>query len=230
MRGSRPIAVDDAEKETRGVFALASDLFQYLQFEWVAFVVSYDASHRQHLLGKFEGWFLKVDPAEGWWSSAMSVVLALMKGPPELSGFQRALYWMLLALAVLLLVLTSRALWIIWLMLREYLSRPGGGDRVMKRRPEARFYDRLLVALERRGLSRPADMTPREFAVSVAMEDATLSPVRRLTDWYYEVQYGQTELASEQKAFIRAFLQFLREGAPLGQRPPTIDDGGAISG
>ena len=86
------------------------------------------------------------------------------------------------------------------------------------RRPEARFYDRLLVLLANKGHVKPAHVSPREFAVELARSYRDLAEVPRWTDWFYEAQYGRRGLDKDQWIQIKSFLQRLREDAPFGTR------------
>jgi transglutaminase-like putative cysteine protease len=66
----------------------------------------------------------------------------------------------------------------------------------LRDRPESaiRFYENLLRRLERWGFSKPAGMTPAEFAES--LEDR-LPGVSELTHMYYRVRYGGEHLGPE---------------------------------
>ena len=62
------------------------------------------------------------------------------------------------------------------------------------------FYDELLQLLERRGMARPAHLTPMEFTDSLAFLPAEVyHAVRRLTEVFYRIRYGRQELSSGQR-------------------------------
>jgi hypothetical protein len=66
----------------------------------------------------------------------------------------------------------------------------------LQARPETaiRFYENLLRRLERLGFSKPAGMTPAEFAES--LEDS-LPGLSELTRMYYQVRYGGVDLGPD---------------------------------
>ncbi len=60
------------------------------------------------------------------------------------------------------------------------------------------FYDDLLRILERRQIERPAHLTPLEFAKSLLhLPAGAYRSVRRLTEVFYRVRYGQQAAACD---------------------------------
>ncbi len=88
----------------------------------------------------------------------------------------------------------------------------------MPRRPEARFYDRLLLLLAAKGHVKPAHLTPREFAEALARKHKDWAELPVFTEWFYEAQYGSRSLAVERWERLRSFLRLLREGAAFASR------------
>lgn len=214
-----PAAVRERPSAIAGLWDGMKRFAQYLQFEWVTFVVSFDAEHRSRLLGKFEGWFRKIDDSRSGWQHLWQVVLAFLQGPPELTSMQRVLYWFMLALVVLLILLVARVLWILFLMVRDYLPAPRRTAPTHPREPTARFYDRLLRQLARLGYEKPPELTPREFAARLAHENERLATVVPLTDWYYEAQYGRRPPSEERRQRIGELIgeiAKLAAGGPVG--------------
>jgi hypothetical protein len=64
------------------------------------------------------------------------------------------------------------------------------------------FYERMVRALEARGMLRAPDETPLEFAASTGMPEATL-----LTRSYNRVRYGAHELTTAEAARIEEWLR-----------------------
>ncbi len=201
--------------------ATLANLVDFLQFEWVTFVVSFDSDIRRRLFGSFEGWFRRIDESRGRLRFASEVAVALLRGPPELTAVQRLLYWVMLGLVVLMGALVLRVLFLLWLRLRERMPRRAPGGPPVRRSPAARFYDRLLVALARRGFDKPPHLTPREFARHVATAGPALRPLVDITEWYYQVQYGGRSLDRPRLAVLNAFLLFLRGEADPGSTHDT---------
>lgn len=213
-----PSAGNEAAMASSDLGAVLDRIGQYLQFEWVTFVVSFDPEHRRQLFGRFEGWFRQIDESRGGVERAFEIALAFLRGPPELGTSQRVLYWIMLGLVLLMVLLVARVAWILWIMLRERFPRRSPGRFVLRRTPDTRYFDRLLMLLARRGFPKPPQMTPREFAADVAARDPTLAAVVDLTAWYYEAQYGRRSLSPQRSREIRDFLGYLREGLPLTAR------------
>ncbi|MFZ5863319.1 MAG: transglutaminase TgpA family protein [Nitrospirota bacterium] len=73
------------------------------------------------------------------------------------------------------------------------------------------FYHRLLRALERQGLPKPATVTPAEFA-----ERHTASPsadaIRRVTARYYDVRFGRRRLSDDDRRRIESDLAVIEQG------------------
>lgn len=200
----------------RNWIAALSSLAQFLQFEWVTFVVSFDSDYRRKLLGRFEGWFR--DPSGSALSPAYlwGLLVDVLRGPPELQRGQRVLYWVMLALCTLMAVLVLRALWLTAKMLRAYVPR----RRLRPREPrlaDARFYDRVLATLARHGFHKPAALTPREFAAQLAGEDPARRDLLTLTGWFYAAQYGRQTFDAAQRMALRDALRRLRQA--LGAAP-----------
>jgi len=218
-----PPAADRAARRSTGLLAVLAGFAQYLQFEWVTFVVSFDADFRSQLFGRLERWFQAIDESRGGLRYVYDVLLAIVRGPPELEPRQRILYWIMLALGLLMVALLLRFFWKLALMLFEFLpKRPA--HLAAPRQKDARFYDRMLLLLERRGYARPAQATPREFADDVAAREPALKDIRRVTEAFYEVQFGGRPLAQSDRARIQRIIEFLRDGRPLlprGAPPPS---------
>src|SRR5262249_23539178 len=147
----------------RGLLARIAGIAEYLQFEWVTFVVSFDAEYRRQIFGAFEHWFLRIDESRSGLAFAYDVLIRFLRGPAELLPRQRLLYWCVLALVLLMVALILRLFWKLALMGREFFPRKSD-HRTGPRHPDARFYDRMLLLLRRRGFVKPASATPAEFA------------------------------------------------------------------
>ena len=76
------------------------------------------------------------------------------------------------------------------------------------------FYERFVQLMSARGLTRPADRTPAEFAKSVSTRlDGAASSTELglapglITDLYYRVRYGEKELSSAEMSSVNAALE-----------------------
>lgn len=202
-----------------GFLARSQRFAEYLQFKWSS-LVAFDANSRYDLVDQIARALRKLtESADQGPATLSSTLLGFLWGPELLSLWQRFFYWLLIALCLVFIILTMRVLAILSLMVKERLPfgrrRQGG---VLVRRPEARFYDRLLLLLANKGHVKPTHFSPREFAVDLARSHRDLVELPGLTDWYYEAQYGRRGLSRVQFTRIKEFLQRLREDAQFGTR------------
>lgn len=184
--------------------------YDTLQFNWTSLVVSFDSEHRRAMVEGFARWWNKLSgesAALGWSQWVREVVY----GPPEYSRRQRVLYWIVVVLLALFAALVLRALWVVGLMIHERLPRLKRDTSYARRAAQARFYDRLIMMLERQGLSRPPGFTPREFARDLVRTRPDLAGVVLLIEWFYEAQFGARVMARERLMQIERMLDQLRE-------------------
>lgn len=193
-------------------------LVEYVYFRWSLFVVSFDADSRERILDRLHAWLAHLELGGGADRSFWGALHAFIWGPEVLTLWQRALYWLLLVLFTTLCLLLLRVLWILSLMFREHLHARSQHKRGLARRPEARFYDRLLLLLAAKGHVKPAHLTPREFAATLARKHKELIELPVFTEWFYGAQYGSRPLAGGRWERLQAFLQLLREGPAFGAR------------
>ncbi len=205
--------------EDDGLWSRSQRWMDYLQFKWSS-LVSFDADSRYHLVDRVTAWLGRLNESGDHGPATLSsTILAFLWGPELLSLWQRCFYWLLLLLCLMFVILTMRVLAILSLMAKERLAfgrqRPGWQ---WARRTDARFYDRLLLLLANKGHVKAASASPREFALELARSYRDLAELPRLTEWFYEVQYGHRTLEREQAAHVKEFLQRLREDSPFGTR------------
>lgn len=199
-------------------------LTEYVQFKWSVFVVAFDSEIRDELVGQFGAWFRQLKEGGGGAGDTWRATKRFFWGPELLTLAQRFLYWLLLVLGVAFFLLLTRILWIVSLMIREYLPARAPAGAVMVRRPEAKFYDRLLLLLANKGHRKPPSLTPREFAARLTESHAELGEVGELTEWFYEAQYGLAGLTRQQKDQTREFLGRLRAESSFGSRPQRVSE------
>src|SRR5690606_35369335 len=57
------------------------------------------------------------------------------------------------------------------------------------------FYDDLIRLLDRHDIQRPAHLTPREWSRSLTwLPSEAFESIRRLTDLFYRIRYGESRL------------------------------------
>ncbi len=199
-----------------GLWARCRRMMDLLWFKWSSMVVAFDAENRYDLVGRVGNWLEKLaDPGDRP-KSVGGMIVTILWGPDVLALWQRALYWLLLVLIVALAALILRALGIMSLMLKERLTIGRKHRHSIVRRPDARFYDRLLLLLASKGHVKPSHLSPREFADRIAEQHRDLSELPRLTSWFYEAQYGRRPLGRDRIERVRDLLKRLREDPLFG--------------
>jgi hypothetical protein len=109
-------------------------------------------------------------------------------------------------------------LWALVLLQMQWVKRLVGGLSLWwaTRRPAeqrnnpqlaARLYGELLHLLEKRGFSRAATQTPREFAASFTRQPALASTVQEFTDLYLQARFGDVPCDAFR---LRALLETVR--------------------
>jgi hypothetical protein len=205
-----PSVIGDVEPDD-SLLAKSKQFCDFVQFKWAAMVFSFDSDTRAILFRGFGDWFAKLTQQGETPRSVTSTLKSMLWGPDVLAFWQRVLYWLLIVLCLALVILVLRFVWLVWLRLREYLPAAGKTHRGLVRRAEARFYDRLVLLLSRRGHVKSADQTPREFAQSLAVADAELAELPECIEWFYEAQFGRRSLGEERHSRVTALLNRLRE-------------------
>jgi transglutaminase-like putative cysteine protease len=216
-----PIVEADASAEDESLLARLRRLKEYLQFRWSLFIVSFDSQSRSDVVERFGTWLRSLEQVREGSRSTWALTRTFLRGPAFLTTWQRVLYWICLVLCTVFVVLVLRALWLLSMLLRESLLAGRKTRRRLIRRPEARFYDRLLLLLARKGHRKPEHQTPREFAGAVVGAYPELADVRAFTEWFYEIQYGGEPLGDDRWQRVSAVLQRLREDPAFGARRKT---------
>ena len=207
-----PAAIGPPESDNT-LLAKSRRFCDYVQFKWATLVFSFDNESRAGLIRGARDWFAKVIGPSDHPASFAATVGSLLWGPALLALWQRLLYWLLLLLSAALVILVLRLGWLLSLMFRERLMtlrKPRSG---LIRRPEAKFYDRLMLLLSRRGYVKADHQTPREFAQTLASAQPDLAELTDFTEWFYEVQFGHRHLGPDRQQRVAAFLRHLGEKA-----------------
>jgi transglutaminase-like putative cysteine protease len=200
-----PVDGRPGNNDASGFSAQLGKYTEALELFWIQYVVSYDKQEQRSLatsirsnLGVYRqtaGQTLAELRAglSDWWKQ-------LAQGG-DATGFVRAtslpVVAALVLLAGLLLLLLKRLRFNG--SLRGLL---GFRRRERKNYSSVVFYERMLKALEARGMLRAPDETPLEFAAATGMPEATL-----LTRSYNRVRFGAHELTTTEAARIEEWLR-----------------------
>ena len=223
-----PTSGRDAREGDKNVslWKRAKHLFNYLEFTYANSVIAYDNENQENLVNSVETGMTRtvwrgaemirrlrdsIDTNTQFWIISSNALIGFV-GLLALAPVGMALWWML-----------DR-----W-RLRKRAARIGleslpPSDQIRLVR-QLGFYDDLLRLLERHDIHRPRHLTPREFAESLAYLPATVyESVVRLTELFYRVRYGRTELTHGQHKRLGAVLARVGNGLSdeLGPRPGTV--------
>jgi len=201
-----------------GIVSELKRLAGYLQFEWSTFVVAFDADHRHELVMGFLSWLEGLTSGQKGPAISWRTIGEFFWGPSFLSGGQRAVYWLFLLLCAVMLIAGMRVLWIVGILARELLPRGRRSVTAPVRVAEARFYDRVLLLLARKGHVKADRETPREFAARLKLRHLDLADMPDITEMFYAAQYGARSLEADARERVNAFMQRLREEPGFGAR------------
>lgn len=201
-----------------GLISEIKRLAGYLQFEWSTFVVAFDADHRQELVMGFVDWLEGLTSGQKGPAISWRTISEFFRGPDFLSGGQRAVYWLFLLLCAVMLVAGLRVLWIVGILVREFLPRGRRGLSAPVRVSEAKFYDRVLHLLARKGHVKADRETPREFAARLKLRNLDFEELPAITEMFYAAQYGARTLEPGARERVSHFMQRLREEPGFGAR------------
>lgn len=172
-----PTGFSEGQRQDRdGRLGTIGDLFTYLQYAWVRYVIAYDRPTQD--------WFFSGirDGLNYMFTGMRSLVsgkdpeadVAPDEEAPELD-IERGRIFAIAMIGISAVIIT---------LLTMYLR----GNR---RESSLRFYDTMLRFFRKRGLPRKAGTTPMEFAVKAAEKYPQLAPtVHELTDEFCRIRYG----------------------------------------
>lgn len=211
-----PAQVDQLHHANTGLLGEARALYDHLEFNWIATVITYDRSNQQELLGSF-GAFLDRGPdqwfadAAGWLSGKAKTVALDTLGRALGIVILLVLLLAVISLARLLLVRHRR------MVALQLTALPRGQRRSLAR--QLRFYIRMLETLERHGRTRQHWQSPFQFARQLADEQPLrYEPVLPLTEMFYEVRFGYRDLDEDRLSRVRLHLRRLEQNLASASR------------
>ncbi len=201
------------------------NVVDYVEYRWAAHVVTYDNSERD----KVFQWFGEIDSAvRERLGRLVDWAMKLRRGVQE----RGALFEILVFRGMLFLTsfgaLSLLGLAVFSIHRRQQLCRramriglEGLSPRLqVSLARQLEFYDRLLGALDQRGLRRPPTLTPREYAESLIVLPASAHDgVKRLTEMLYRVRFGQVTLSSSRQRRLLAAVEEIERALPPANRP-----------
>jgi transglutaminase-like putative cysteine protease len=189
-------------RETTGLVSRLGKYAEAMELYWNQYVIGYDRQEQRSLATSLRNQMLTVREVLGEMMDAAKV--SLMEGvraiqsASGLGGSKGGRAWLLVISAFLIAAL-------LLFIYRIYRFGFWRGLKVWQREEEraslVKFYERMISALEARGLRREKDETPLEFATATG-----ISEVLRITRAYNRVRYGSQALSATEVAEIEQCL------------------------
>jgi transglutaminase-like putative cysteine protease len=209
---SPPAAIASLHSPGNAALAMISDLYDYIEFQWINNVITYDADHRQTVVGQLD---LEVSEVL---AVARQIALDLYEwfrtfpdrwvlGPWGYVFLGMVVVMIVLGLLLLIQIVMQRHHTMRQLQL-EALSR----DDKRRLTTHLAFYLQMLRVLERAGESKPVWQTPASFAQRLMRQDPQrYAGVVTLTDLFYEIRFGGRPLDTTRSRQIQDHLDRLRQ-------------------
>jgi transglutaminase-like putative cysteine protease len=193
--------------------------FDYLEYKWATYVVSYENHNRQEILSELEDWSMTAAYRVG------DFLRSARESPEDLTSFLAEPKFWTSASAVIVVLIVLMSLAIVGIVasyliqqrrLRRRAARIGLDhlpvDEQLRLARQLAFYDQLNRTLHRHQIFRPAYQTPMEFANSlVFLPGEVYDTVRRLTAMLYRVRFGQATLDGEKQRRLSRVVGRLTE-------------------
>ncbi len=200
-----PVAGRPSGADENGLRAQLRKYSEALELLWIQYVVAYDKQEQrtlaQSLREKLGSYRVGIESTAGalksalasWWSDAAG------------EGMGRRLLVLTTPTFIIILVALGLIATAVWFKRRFNFAR---GDRATvggrANAPDVAFYQRMLAALEMRGLKRASDQTPLEFASIVGTSEAVI-----ITEAYHRVRYGAQNISASEVLEIENCLRRL---------------------
>jgi hypothetical protein len=175
-------------------------LLNFMEFKWANSVVAYDRESRSNVWRATETSLVntisdssdRVNKAKKWVANSDPYLFS--------SWFVTAMIYLMVAALLAAIGWFFFEKW----RLRRRARRIGLGalpaHDQMRLARQLGFYDDLLRLLERHRIVRPRHLTPMEFCQSISFLPAdAFRTVRRMTEIFYRVRFGQAELSPRQR-------------------------------
>jgi protein-glutamine gamma-glutamyltransferase len=187
-----------------------SKYLEGLESIWIQYFVSYDKEEQRSLAKTFRNKFAEYQVKSSVWLIEMqNTLLAWWRDISGEQGFEARIYAIIYAvgiilttaLAIVISIWFGRGIWRLrfWRKLWSRLSRK-------PQTPIIEFYQRMIIALDRKGYKRELSQTPLEFALSLNMSEAV-----KITEHYNRVRFGEKSLSGDEQNEIESWLISLEE-------------------
>lgn len=209
---SPPAVIEQVHQPESGFFAWLRDLYEYIEFEWINNVISYDDNTRQNVMVSLD---TKLDAITDWLNDKW-VALAEWAAAFEQRWLQGPWGYVLLGLVGAMIAtgiyLLGRILVRRMRHIRQLQLEAVGGRHKRRLARELAFYLEMLRIVERDGHAKPTWQTPASFAEAlIARDGARFADVRPLTDVFYQIRFGNRPMDTARKKIVAEHLDRLHQ-------------------
>jgi len=195
-----PTSGRNAPPPAQGLWTRARHLLNYLEFTWASSVIAYDRERRTNVVTAVSD-AMSGTAVRG--TQTFDRLKALLTPDSDTETESKLLSWFIGAMAAGVVAAVLYFLYERW-KLRRRARRIGisalPADRRVRLARQLGFYDDLMRLLDRHNIRRPAHLTPLEFSGSLSfLPNEAFDAIRRLTEVFYRVRFGQTELTGAQQ-------------------------------
>jgi transglutaminase-like putative cysteine protease len=212
-----PTSSREEQRPETTVWQSVKHFFDFLEFTYANSVIAYDNDHRENLIANVEAKMTNSTYSPGQW-------LLKFQNWFDLNMYSVGSTAIGVAMVLMTLLLVGVVGWFLWerWMLRRRAARIGldnlpPSDQMRLVR-QLGFYDDLVRLLAKHHIVRPKHMTPLEFSQSLLfLPSQAYESVRRLTEIFYRVRFGESELSAGMQKRLDAVIGRLE--ACLGVPP-----------
>ena len=194
------------------LYQKSKHFLDFLEYTWANSVIAYDSANRDNLINTVDE---RITNSAIHGSVAFSTIRPLLE---KIIGIIATVVVEPLMI-ILTIVMIGAVAWFTWERWKLWRRATRIGLDNLPATDQARllrqlgFYDDLLQLLEKRQIIRPKHQTPMEFSESLSfLPSEPFSVIRRLTNLFYRIRYGEAELGPGQQKRLEVVIQRLADG------------------
>jgi len=206
-------------RRTAGMMGSIKHFVDFLEYKWAEKVVAYENRDRQELIRRLDNAMTNATYDASNWLLKMRRGSEWMAGLTGESSFWNTSFRILVAVIILMIIVIVMLI-IMFVIQQRRLRRRAARigldnlpvDQQLRLARQLAFYDQLTQALHRHNIFRPVHLTPLEFSESlVFLPNTVFDAIRRLTNLFYRVRYGNATLPPERQRRLENLVQRLTE-------------------
>jgi hypothetical protein len=195
-----PTSARNAPPPVPGMLTRLQHLFNFIEFKWASSVIAYDRGSRSNVISAVEDTMSKTAVSG---SNAVDKLKKALTPDSDFSVPTKLLSWLIGIMMAGVVLAVAYFLFERW-KLRRRARRIGltalPPTLQLKLARQLGFYDELVRLLARHDIERPNHLTPMEFSGSLSfLPNEAFDTIRRLTEVFYRVRYGQMQLTPAQQ-------------------------------